>query len=161
MRLTWLVAVNPTCKSDLAELSIEQAIKSLSPPKPPKETPLCGQPPEPSKPNRPTFTGTDIIAAWIGSLASERTRALNAMGLNQVLEAMPREWWPIIESSIAPRNPPQATTASDAVLGDLEIPTFLRRELLAAPLNTKLDATPKHDCKIDDPGATYPIAARS
>jgi hypothetical protein len=46
IRLAWLVAANPTCKSDLAELSIEQAIKSLSPPKPSKETPICRQPPE-------------------------------------------------------------------------------------------------------------------
>jgi hypothetical protein len=39
MRLACLVAANPTCKSDLAELSIEQAIKLLSPPKPSKDTP--------------------------------------------------------------------------------------------------------------------------
>ena len=57
MRLAWLVAANPTSKSDLAELSIEQAIKLLSPPKPSKETPTCGQPPKHSKPDRPDFTG--------------------------------------------------------------------------------------------------------
>jgi hypothetical protein len=62
MRLARLVAANPTCKSDLAEQSIEQAIKLLSPPKPSKEASIRGQPPKPSKPNRPTFTGTDIIA---------------------------------------------------------------------------------------------------
>jgi hypothetical protein len=159
MRLACLVAANPTCKSDLAELSIEQAIKLLSPPKPSKETPSRGQPPERSKPNRPDFTGTDIIAAWIGSLANERTRALNDIGLNPVLGAMPQEWWPIIESIIAHRHPPQVITASDAISDDLEIPTFLRRELIAAPLKAEVGSSLKHDPNIDDSGAAHSTAA--
>ena len=159
MRLAWLVAANPTCKSDLAELSIEQAIKLLSPPKPSKETPTGGQPPGRSKPNRPDFTGTDIIAAWIGSLPNERNRALNAIGLNQVLAAMPQEWWPLIESIVARRHSPPVTAASDAISDDLEIPTFLRRELIAGPLKAEVASPLKHDPKIDDPGAAYSIAA--
>jgi hypothetical protein len=159
MRLAWLVAANPTCKSDLAELSIEQAIKLLSPPKPPKEAPTRGQPPEHSKPDRPDFTGTHIIAAWIGSLADERTRALNAIGLNPVLAAMPPEWWPIIESIVAHRRPPLVTAASKATSDDHEIPTFLRRELIAAPLKAEVASPLKHDPNIDDPGAGYSTAA--
>ena len=138
MRLAWQVAANPTCKSDLADLSIEQAIKLLSPPKPSKDTPAYGQPPEGSKPGRPDFTGTDIIAAWIGCLPSERTRALNAIGLNQALAAMPQEWWPPIESIVAHRHSPPVTAASDAISDDLEIPTFLRREIIAAPLKAEV-----------------------
>ena len=140
MRLAWLAAANPTCKSDLAELSIEQAIKLLSPPKPSKETPTRGQPPRHGKPDRPDFTGTDIIDAWIGSVPNERTRALNAIGLNPVLVAMPPEWWPIIESIVAHRRPPQVITASDTTSDDLEIPTFLRREPIAAPPKTEVVA---------------------
>jgi hypothetical protein len=158
MRLTWLVAANPTCKSDLAELSIERAIKLLSPPKPSKETPTRGQPPRHGKPDRPDFTGTDIIAAWIGSVPNARTRALNAIGLNPVLAAMPQEWWPLIESIIAHRHPPLVTAASDATPDDLEIPTFLRRELIAAPLKAEVASPLKHDPKIDDPGAAYSTA---
>jgi hypothetical protein len=161
MRLACLVAANPTCKSDLPELSIEQAIRLLSPPKPSKEIPTRGQPAKPSKPHRPDFTGTDIIAAWMGSLPDERTRALNAIGLNPLLAAMPQEWWPLLESIIAQRHPPLEAAAANTTSDDLEIPTFLRRELIAAPLNAKLDSAPKHDSKVDDPGAAYPVAAGS
>jgi hypothetical protein len=158
MRLARLVAANPTCKSDLAELSIEQAIKLLSPPKPPKDTSACGQPLNHGKPGRPIFRSSDIIAAWIGSLPIERTRALNAVGLDQVLAAMPQEWWPLIESIIAHRHLPLVTAASNTK-GDLEIPTFLRRELIAAPLNAESGSPLKHDPKVDDPSAVYPSAA--
>ena len=159
MRLAWLVAANPTCKSDLAELSIERAIKLLSLPKPSKETPTRGQPPRHGKPDRSDFTGTDIIAAWIGSVPDERTRALNAVGLNSVLAAMPPEWRPIIESIIGHRHSPPVIAASDAISDDLEIPTFLRRELIAAPLKAEVASSLEHDPKIDDPGAAYSTAA--
>ena len=159
MRFAWLVAANPTCKSDLADLSIEQAIKVLSRPKPSKETPTSGQPPEGSKPGRPDFTGTDIIAAWIGSAPSERTRALNAIGLNQVLAAMPREWWPLIESIVAHRHSPPATAPSDVISDDLEIPTFLSRGLIPGPLKAEVASPLERDPKIDDLGAAYSIAA--
>lgn len=159
MQLACLLAANPTCKSDLAELSIEQAIKLLSPPKPSKETPTGGQPPGRSKSNRPDFTGTDIIAAWVGSLANERTRALNAIGLNRLLAAMPQEWWPLIESTVAHRQSPPVTAASDVISDDLEIPTFLRRGLIAGPLKAEVASPLEHDPKIDDPGAAYSTAA--
>jgi hypothetical protein len=158
MRLARLVAANPTCKSDLAELSIEQAIKLLSPPKPPKDTPACGQPLNHGKSGCPIFTSSDIIAAWIGSLPVERTRALNAVGLDQVLAAMPQEWWPLIESIVVHRHLPLVTAASNTT-GDLEIRTFLRRELIAAPLNAESGSALKHDPKVDDPSAAYSSAA--
>ena len=159
MRLAWLVAAKPTCKSDLADLSIEQAFKLLSPPKPSKETPTGGQPPEGSKPDRPDSTGTVIIAAWIGSVPNERTRALNAIGLNQVLAAMLREWWPLIESIVAHRHSAPATAPSDAISDDLEIPTFLSRGLIAGPLQAEVASPLEHDPKIDDLGAAYSIPA--
>jgi hypothetical protein len=152
MRIACLVAANPTCKSDLAEHSIEQAIKLLSSPKPLKETPTRAQPPKPSKSD---FKGTDIIAAWNGSLPNERTRALSTIGPNSVLGAMPREWWAIIENGIARRHPPQVITAADAISVDLEIPTFLRREHIAPPLKAGAASTLKQDPKTDDPSAAY------
>jgi hypothetical protein len=132
MRLACLVAANPTCKSDLAELSIEQAIKRLSDAKPTKGLPTRGQLPKRSKPYRPDFTGTDIIAAWIAASPNERTRALNGIGLNALLAAVPRDWWSLIESIVADRHPDPVSTASTAISGDLEIPTFLRRAPVAA-----------------------------
>jgi hypothetical protein len=139
MRLAWLVAANPTCKSDLAELSIEQAIKLLSPLKPPIDAPACGQPPERSKPNRPDFTGTDIIAAWIGSSPSERTRALNAIGLMSLLAAMPEAWWPLIEQRLTARRetPAPTTMAVPIIPDDLTIPDCLRSEPPAALLKVE------------------------
>ena len=59
-------------------------------------------------------------------------------GLNQVLAAMPQEWWPLIESIAAHRHSPPVTAASDAISDDLKIPTFLRRELIAAPLKAEV-----------------------
>jgi hypothetical protein len=158
MRIACLVAANPTCKSDLAELSIEQAIKLLSPPKPLKETPTRGQPPKNGKPDRSDFTGTDIIAAWNSSLPDERTGALSTIGPNSVLGAMPLEWWAIIESIIARRHPSQLITTSDAISDDLEIPTFLRRELTAAPSKAEVASPLKRDPKIDNPDASSATA---
>jgi hypothetical protein len=65
-------------------------------------------------------------------LANERTRALNAIGLNQVLAAMPQEWWPLIESIIAARHATPVVTTSPNTSDNLEIPTFLRRDPLPA-----------------------------
>ena len=80
-------------------------------------------------------------------------------GLNPVLAAMPPEWWPIIESIVAHRRPPLVTAASKATSDDHEIPTFLRRELIAAPLKAEVASPLKHDPNIDDPGADYSTAA--
>ena len=71
--------------------------------------------------------------------SSEESR-LNAIGLNPVLAAMPPEWWPIIESIVAHRRPPQVITTSHTTSDDLEIPTFLRREPIAAPPKTEVVA---------------------
>jgi hypothetical protein len=90
--------------------------------------------------------------------SSEESR-LNAIGLNPVLAAMPPEWWPIIESIVAHRRPPLVTAASKATSDDHEIPTFLRRELIAAPLKAEVASPLKHDPNIDDPGAGYSTAA--
>jgi hypothetical protein len=131
MRLARLVAANPTCKSDLGEFSIERAIKRLSKPKAP---PARRQPPKASKPDRSTFTGSDIIAAWIGASPNEQTRALNAIGLNAVLAAAPQDWWSLIEGLVADRQPDPVSTTSSSISDDLEIPTFLRRNPAAGPL---------------------------
>jgi hypothetical protein len=69
---------------------------------------------------------------------------------------MPQGWWPLLESIIAQRHPPLEAAAANTTSDDLEIPTFLRCELIAAPLNAKLDSAPQHDSKVDDPGAAYP-----
>ena len=137
MQLARLVEANPSSTTDLADLSIELAIKLLSPRKPSKSAPTGGQPPKHSKPDRPTFTGSDIIAAWIGSSPNERTRALNAIGLTSLLTAMPEAWWPLIEQHLAAeRGTPGLTTTAVAITpDDLTIPDCLRRKPEAALLN--------------------------
>ena len=139
MRLAGLVAANPTWKSYLAELSIEQAIKLLSPRKPSKTTSTGERPPKHSKPDRTIFTGSDITAAWIGSLPSERTRALNAIGLTSLLTAMPQAWWPLIEQRLAAqRGTTTLTTTAVAIIpDDLTIPDCLRRGPAAALLKVE------------------------
>jgi hypothetical protein len=115
----------------------------LSPPKPPKQTPTDQQAPERGEGGEPVKRPTsakarhvDIIEAWIAAPATERTRALDGIGLTPLLAAMPPEWWPLIEQHLAERQkPPMPTvTATAAIATDLSIPSFL------LPTPAKLEA---------------------
>jgi hypothetical protein len=131
MKLAELVAAKPTCKSDLTDLSIEAAIKKLSPLKLPGKSVAPKKSNERSKPE-PSASKTDhadIVAAWISAPADERTRALDGIGLGPLLAAMPTAFWPLIEQHIAERKETAAPTAltQSVIPDDLTIPTFLDR----------------------------------
>ena len=143
MQLAKLADSNPSCTTDLAGLSIEAAIKRLSPPKSAEQTPTGQQAPERGERGKPVKRPTsakirhaDIIEAWIAAPATERTRALDGIGLKPLLAATPPDWWPLIERHLAERQkPPMPTvTATDAIPDDLSIPQFLQRAPAAALL---------------------------
>ena len=109
MKLAELVEANPTSKSDLTDLSIEQAIKRLSLPKT-DDRPQPAALKKPAKHSGPTKSSaaktghTNIIEAWLGASAEERTRAVDGIGLPPLLAAMPVDWWPLIEQHLAKRR---------------------------------------------------------
>ena len=136
MQLAKLANSNPSCATDLAGLSIEAAIQRLSPPKHPKQTPTGQQAPERGERGKPVkrpisakIRHVDIIEAWIAAPATERTRALDGIGLTPLLAAVPPDWWPLIEQHLAERQklPMPTVTATAAIAADLSIPSFLLR----------------------------------
>jgi hypothetical protein len=142
IKVAELVEANPTCKSDLADLSIERVIKLLSPPKSPGKSVTAKQPNERSKSGKQPALKTghaDILAAWLNAPVAERTHALDGIGLGPLLAAMPSAWWPLIQKHIADRQKSSAPTIEATALAnnprrpvpddDLPIPDFLRREL--------------------------------
>jgi hypothetical protein len=131
MRLARLAESNPTCKSDLINLTIETAIKKLSPPptKQRRSTPKII--PTPKAINNARVTHFDLISAWMASTPAERTKAIDAIGLQALLAAIPGAWWPLIEKRIADHH--QVNVSSMPVLfdppsDDVSLPEFLRRE---------------------------------
>jgi Protein of unknown function (DUF3102) len=93
MRLADLDAANPTCKSDLAGLTIEAAIKKLSPP---KLRTITKQPTD-TKPLAPPKitarrTHIDVIAVWMATTPTERTKAIDSIGLEPLLASLPGAW---------------------------------------------------------------------
>jgi hypothetical protein len=113
MRLARLAESNPTCKLDLAGLTIEAAIKKLSPPKPhtPKEqgsTTTAAPVPKIKK----RATHFDLIAAWNAASPNERTKAIDSFGLKPLLAAIPDAWWPLIERHLADHHPINASAAT-------------------------------------------------
>jgi hypothetical protein len=133
MKLAELVEANPTSKSDLTDLSIEQAIKRLSLPKT-DDRPQPAALKKPAKHSGPTKSSaaktghTNIIEAWLGASAEERTRAVDGIGLPPLLAAMPADWWPLIEQHLAKRcQAPVATMEATPAPYDLSIPLFLQR----------------------------------
>jgi hypothetical protein len=132
VRLAQLVAANPTCKSDLADLTIERAIKKLSPPKPhtTKERGSTAKAAAVLKVNV-RATHLDVIAAWMAATPVDRTKAIDAIGLEALLAAIPGAWWPLLEERVGNRDHTNGSTVTaPAALSsdDLSIPEFLRRE---------------------------------
>jgi hypothetical protein len=71
----------------------------------------------------------DIIAAWNKSPPQERTKAINGLGLNPLLAALPRDWIPELAKWLAHHYRPSTLVVAAAPTdpGDLSIPDFLRR----------------------------------
>jgi hypothetical protein len=127
MRLAQLAAANPTCRSDLAGLTIEKAIEKLSPPKPHTTKTAAAAP----KVNV-RATHVDLIAVWIANTPAQRTKAIDGIGLEALLGAIPDPWWSLIEERVADRHRVRVSTMRVAsyplAANDMSIPEFLRRE---------------------------------
>ncbi len=83
---------------DVEGLSLRKAMKQLTPPKPK----AVGKPGRIVKSNK-TPTALDIVEVWDAAPVAERTRAVNNIGLTQLLEALPVDWWPLIERASVKR----------------------------------------------------------
>ena len=73
---------------------------------------------------------TDIIVAWRTAPPAERAKAIDNIGLDAVLAAIPSSWWPLLEQHLAERQ--QSPAPPLAIGSDPDaIPEFLRREVPA------------------------------
>jgi hypothetical protein len=139
-RLAGLVKSNPTCKSEMTGLSIEGALKKLTPPRDKGGNPSESKEARASTPPTPARGAAashfDILEAWQRTSPIERERAVDSIGLVPWLDALPRDWVPQLErllaerrQSIVPPEPEPVQTPDDpSVPGDLSVPAFLRRE---------------------------------
>lgn len=143
MQLTRLVEQNGRGATDLAGVSIERAIKLLSPSKPPSGPRPVTVPKAPAPTARhgakdaDKRTGhADIIGAWMTAPPAEQAKAIAGIGLDAVLAAIPASWMPLLKERLADRQQSMSSVpapASPLAAGDdLTIPTFLRREALKA-----------------------------
>jgi hypothetical protein len=144
--LARLIEAKPSSRTDLAGLSIQAAIKKLSPPKL-LVTPKQSNDRKPNAPPAPKTEHADILAAWVNAPIAERTRAIEGIGLAPLLPAVPSEWLPLMEKHIADRQKPPAPIVEAIALpendltvpNDLSIPNFLKRGLPPS----LADATPE------------------
>ena len=134
MHLARLVEANPTCKSDLAGLTIETAIKKLSPPKPQVASPARSQNGGRNentdvKPSAATATHADILEVWLRASPAAQERAVDALGVRGWFNAAPKHWRPHIEQLLLAeqKTPIVAVAAAESAPNDLTIPEFLRR----------------------------------
>jgi hypothetical protein len=140
MQLAELAESNASCATLLADLSIERAIKRLSPKQPQgstdrrqlQERHKAVEPPAPAK-----TTHADIVAAWIGAVPEERSKAIDSIGIRALLTSIPPAWWPLIEKRVADRRQISApSVAATLPTDDLSIPSFLQREPLKLVAST-------------------------
>lgn len=127
MRLYQLAVGKNDLKSLLAGLSIEEAIRLLSrsdSPKKPSERKPSGKP---HKPAPGKTTHTDVLSAWINAAAEERIKAVDGIGFDRLIAAIPSAWWPLIERHVADRRQISAPSVATALPADLSIPAILRR----------------------------------
>jgi hypothetical protein len=119
----------------LTGLSIQAAIKKLSPPKPVSaEQPATKITTIPKPSDKGTHaTRHDIVAAWMATASTEHAKAIDAIGLEPLLAAIPDAWWPLIEQRVADRGRARATMPTPTYLipDDLSVPEFLHRALPA------------------------------
>jgi hypothetical protein len=136
-----LAKSNRSRTTDLTSPTIEGAIKELSPPKPRKA--ISGGPPATQTDNKDSTQAcleqdkspvkhNDIVALWHRAPQNERTKAINSIGLEGLLAALPPDWTSGIKAQHAPSR--QSSTPSAhvdlayAIPADLSIPPFLRRD---------------------------------
>jgi hypothetical protein len=91
--------------------------------------------PKPTEP--PKTKCADIIAAWNAAPLNERKRAVDAIGLVPLLDALPLDWWSDIEQQIVFYKKQLSTqitaTAPSVIPDDLSIPASLDRRSEAPP----------------------------
>lgn len=155
MRLARLVEGKPTLKSGFSDLTIEGAIKKLSPPKSAKTTTTTTTAAAPGKPEKatpaPAARCADILEAWLHASPVERQRAVDGIGLWPWLDAVPQIWLPRIRDEINDRLAAAATVDRSAPsTSNDDIPVFLQRE-----------PGGHHQVDVDDeaPAAAEPIDA--
>jgi hypothetical protein len=132
MRLARLAESNPTCKSDLAGLTIEAAIKKLSPLKPGSNFAA----PRAINDTRPTPGKKSAIVeltslAWSDAPAPARTRFVDGVGLQALYEAAQADQQQRFRAWLLRQDEPaveQAAPEGPNIPDDLGIPQCLRRE---------------------------------
>jgi hypothetical protein len=131
-KLARLANANSTLKSEMTGLSIEEAIKKLSPPSPSGRSAggkqNIRQIERPAADPTPTkATHVEITAAWLPAPAEERTKFLHAIGRSQLRAALPAEWLPLLKHDIAECEEVSALPTAAVAPADLSIPECLRR----------------------------------
>jgi hypothetical protein len=123
MQLARLAEAKSVAATDLTGLSIEAAVKKLSPPK-------VKRLPVPKSETELTAPSSDIgnSLQWTCKTINERRHFLDAIGLKSLLEAVPPNWLPVIEAHfVKPKMAPQRGTAE--LPADLSMPGFLKRSV--------------------------------
>jgi hypothetical protein len=57
-------------------------------------------------------TALDIAAAWKSAPHAERMRAVDGIGLRQLLAVIPDDWWPLITEHVRERCSPPVLEAT-------------------------------------------------
>jgi Protein of unknown function (DUF3102) len=126
-QLVRLYDANPSSGTDLAGLSVQAAIKRLSP----KQSNAGSAQHAPSQP--PAAEKLNSLA-WANASPNERARFICRIGCRSLAAAVPADWLPIIQDWLQAQPPKETTIAIDEdgnISDDLSIPSFLRRDLHA------------------------------
>ena len=120
-----------TAPADLKSLSIEQAIRRLSPP------PASKDDPAPKKSESVTTpvvvhppirtTHVDILDAWMHAPSDERQQAIDGIGLDALLAVMPKTWLPLTAERLTESAVPAQPLTTHVFDDELRIPNFLQR----------------------------------
>jgi hypothetical protein len=136
---------NAFVAANLASLSVKGAIKCLTSTKtsPTRQPTSTSQPAAHSERSKQT-KHVDIVAAWINAPPEDRTRAINSIGFEPLLAALPQDWIPLILDRLADRQQPALTemVPVDLTPDDLSIPPSLQRVVPGKPEEV-LDSQPE------------------
>jgi hypothetical protein len=139
-QLAELVKSNWSFTTDLTGLTIEGAIKKLSPPKPRKATSSRQLAPQfdnrdPTRAcfeqDKPPVKHNDIVALWDRTPHEDRIKTIDSIGLQALWAVPPQDWMQEIARRPADRLrgcTPALTTPACVIPADLSIPEFLRRQ---------------------------------
>ena len=122
-QLAHLYDANPSSGTDLTGLSIQAAIKKLSPPNPSDKVRERHSDPKPA----PAIQEKLNSLAWADASPAERARFISAIGWPSLAAVLPREWLPVIQDWLQVHLPNHAAITID-LSDDRGIPTFLRRD---------------------------------